>query len=627
MRPRGFCRVGRGGGRISVWLAGAALGAWLLVPGAALPAPPGASGQASAKSPEITEPEKRSPRLTAPARQPSSQPARLPAAQTAQSRKGMAVTANPHATRAAVEVLRAGGNALDAAIAAQWVLNVVEPQSSGMGGGGFLLLHLPDGRTVALEGRETAPAAAGPDLFVAGGSPQPFYPQRISGGRPVGVPGLPALLAEAHQRYGRTPWPRLTAPAQALARQGFPVSARLAALLAQEQERLGKFPSTRKVFFSPGGVPWKEGEILKQPDLADTLEVIGQQGPEPFYRGKIAQDLVNIVRRTPENPGLLTLEDLAAYHSLEHPTLDSTFGGARVVSFGPPTSGGVAMLEILNLLEAHPPRGKNPYSPENIHRFVQAVRVAYADRDRWLADDAFERVPAKELSGKAYARRRSAALDWDGPLVSVEAGVPPGWSGPLPGLGASLEQPSTTHLSVVDADGMAVSLTSSIEMAFGSGLVVPGRGFLLNNQLTDFSPLPADSQGRPAANRVAGGKRPRSSMTPLLVLKDGKPWLVLGSPGGPRIPQYTAWALVLMLENGWSAPRALAAPHVTHLGGTTFLEPFPPLTPTAQTWLAKKGHRLEMVPQDSGLHAVTRLPKGWWQGTADPRREGLPLGP
>lgn len=569
------------------------------------------------------------------------------AGRTAVARHVMAVTANRHATAAALEILRAGGNALDAAAAAQFVLNVVEPQSSGIGGGGFLLYYRARSREViAVDGREEAPAAVTPQLFLrADGTPEPFYPGRITGGRAVGVPGLLKALQKALRRHGRLSLERVLRPAIRLAAGGFAVSPRLAALLRRGAERLRQFPATRAIFFHPGGGPLRAGEILRQPDLAATFRLIAGEGAGVFYRGVLAQDIVRAVRGAPVNPGLMTRRDLAGYDAPFRAPVKGAYRGYTLYGMGPPSSGGVTLFQILHLLQAAPPLPAGAGAAARVHRFAQAARLAYADRARYLADPDFFAVPVVGLLAPSYARRRAAAHRWEAPLAPVEAGRPQG-AGPGPpiGSGAPWHQPegfSTTHLTVVDEARNVVVLTSSIEQAFGSGMVVPGRGFLLNNQLTDFSARPRDRGGREIANRVeggrrprrtaldgpnrSGGKRPRSSMAPTLVFKDGKPLLALGSPGGSLIIQFVAEALLRVLDGGMPLERALSAPHRTHLRGSTFLEPGAPAALVAR--LQKLGHKVRVRKQTSGLHAVRiEGAAGLLYGAADPRREGTAEG-
>ncbi len=442
----------------------------------------------------------------------------------ASGRHFMAVTANPHATAAAVEMLRAGGTAMDAAIAAEMVLNVVEPQSSGIGGGGFLLHYRAADRSIrAYDGRETAPAAARPERFQKpDGEPLAFY-DAVIGGRSVGVPGLLAMLELAHKEQGRLPWARLFQPAIRLAEQGFPVSPRLHRLIARDRF-LARTPAARRLFHHPDGSALAVGETLRNPELAATFRLIARAGSQAFYQGPLARDLAAAVLAQPG--GDLTPADLAAYRPRVRQAVCGPYRGYRVCGMPPPSSGGVTVLEILGLLSRYPRPGVGPLAPLAVHRFAEAGRLAYADRNRYLADPDFEDVPVAQLLDPAYLARRAALIDDAASLGQAEPGLLHDHAGQADG--APLELPSTSHLSIVDAKGNGVAMTSSIEDAFGSRLLV--HGFLLNNELTDFA-FRDRVDGRPVANRVAGGKRPLSSMAPTLVFdKQGRALRPAGLP-------------------------------------------------------------------------------------------------
>jgi len=559
----------------------------------------------------------------------------------ARARHAMVAAAHPLAVQAGLEMLRAGGNAVDAAVAAALALNVVEPQSSGIGGGAFLVLRV-GGRVVTIDGREEAPAAATPEMFLEDGRPVPFYPERITGGRAVGVPGAVRAYEKALARFGRLGLARVVAPAVRLAEAGFPVTDRLAAALRRHRERLARFPATRALFFTAAGAPLPVGAPLRQPALARALRTIAAGGAAAFYTGEMARAMVAAVRDAPVAPGVLSLADLAGYDAPLRAPVRGTYRGLTLYGMGPPSSGGVAVLQMLGLLEPFDLSATPRHGPVMLHRFVQAVRLAYADRARYLADPDFALVPVAGLLDPGYLRRRHAALDWTAPLAPVEAGEPPGAGGAARGEGPAPESPSTTHLSVVDAERNLVALTATIEQAFGSGITVPGWGFLLNNEMTDFSARPRDRAGRPVANRVEGGRRPRrtalehpateggkrmrSTMAPTLVLRGEEPLLVLGSPGGSRIAQYVAWVLIQVLDHGLDLQDAIAAPHVTFAGGRTRVEPGL-LTAETRAALEALGHRLEVGPQVSGLHGIRIDPAtGVLTGGADPRREGAAAG-
>lgn len=538
----------------------------------------------------------------------------------ARSPRSMVVTAHPLATAAALEMLRAGGGALDAAVAAQMVLNVVEPQSSGIGGGGFLLHYAAAGREVmAYDGRETAPTAAGPERFLdPSGAPLPFA-EAMVGGASVGVPGLLAMLEMAHRDHGRLPWGRLLDPAIRLAEAGFPVSPRLHALLAGERHLAGN-AAARALFFDTGGAPLAEGALLRNPELARVFRRIAREGSGAFYRGSLAGEMAAAVRGHPTRPGDLSEADLAAYRAQRRPALCRTYRGYRVCGMPPPSSGGVTTLQILGLLERLAPLPEGPMAPLAAHRFAEAGRLAYADRARYLADADFVPVPVAGLLDPDYLARRAALVDDGFSLGRAPAGEPP--AAGLRAMGQEAERPSTTHLSIVDGEGNGVALTSSIENAFGSRILV--RGFLLNNQLTDFSFLPG-SLGRPVANRVEPGKRPRSSMAPTLVFDArGRLYALLGSPGGSRIINYVARALTALLD--WRLPpqQVVALPHVGSRNGDTELERGTQAEALAAP-LRARGHPIAIVDMTSGLHLIVRG-DGGWLGAADPRREGQAQG-
>ncbi len=536
----------------------------------------------------------------------------------------MAVTAHALATDAALETLRRGGGAIDATIAAQLVLTLVEPQSSGIGGGGFLLYHDARAhRVLAYDGRETAPAAARAERFLdADGKPLPFR-DAVASGLSVGVPGLVPMLELAHRRHGRLPWASLFQPAIRLAEQGFPVSPRLAQLIA-EDAALRDSPSARGYFFHADGTPLQAGERLRNPALAATLRALARDGARALLDARhpsgLARDLVAAVRGH-ARPGDLAPGDLVAYRARLREPVCTPYRDWRVCGMPPPSSGGIAVAQMLALLERFPPMA-DMAAPAAVHRFAEAGRLAFADRARWLGDADFVPVPRAGLLSRAYLARRSTLIE---PTESLDKAVPGHPEGAVtsPAEATAAELPSTSHLSVVDDAGNAVSLTSSIEDAFGSRILV--RGFLLNNQLTDFAFQPADVAGRPAANRVAPGKRPLSSMAPTLVFdRNGALYAVLGSPGGSRIINYVARTLLALLDAHLPPDAALALGHAGSRNGPTELE-----AGTAAVALAAPLHALghEVASEDmtSGLHVIVRAPGGWL-GAADPRREGVAAG-
>ncbi|PWR22293.1 gamma-glutamyltransferase family protein [Zavarzinia compransoris] len=551
--------------------------------------------------------------------------------QAGKARDFMVVAAHPLAAEAGRAILAEGGSAADALVAVQLVLGLVEPQSSGLGGGGFLLHWSAEaGRLITLDGRETAPAAAGPDLFLgADGKPLPFF-AAVVGGRSVGTPATLRLLEEIHRRAGRLPFERLLAPAIALADAGFPVSPRLAALIAAEGERLKHDGEAARYFFAADGRPLAAGAVLRNPAYAETLRRIAEGGVDAFYSGEIADDIVARVTGDALNPGALAESDLENYKVIERNPVCAPAFGYDICGMGPPSSGGIAVIQILSLAEAGGLGALAPGSAAAWRVIGEASRLAFADRERWLADPAFFRVPANGLIAPGYLALRARLLDGtaaQGPVMPgpVPAGQPAQDSGhlaPLPGAGAGPDFPSTTQVVIRDAAGDVISYTGTIENGFGSRLMV--RGFLLNNELTDFSFAAADAAGLAVANRVEGGKRPRSSMAPTIVFRDGRPVLAIGSPGGSRIIGFVAQALIGHLVWGQDPATALAAPHLLNRFGPFELEAGTAASDLAPG-LQALGYRTEITDLNSGLAAIAIGPDGL-SGAADPRREGAVAG-
>ncbi len=539
------------------------------------------------------------------------------------ARDHIIAAANPHAANAGLAVLRAGGSAVDAAVAVQMVLTLVEPQSSGIGGGAFMLHYDTKTKEIgAYDGRETAPAAATEDLFLRpDGTPMKFF-EALVGGRAVGAPGVLRMLELAHQRHGKLPWRDLLAPAIALAEQGFAVSPRLHALLARDRH-LKLQPAARRYFYKTDGMPRDIGTILKNPELADTLRRIAENGADAFYSGDLARTIVEAVKAH-KNPGLLTLNDLSNYRAKLRKAVCRPYRAWRVCGMPPPTSGGLTTLQILGLLEGHDLPGLAPGSADAVHLISEASRLAYADRGRYMADADFVAVPVKGLLDPAYVSGRAKLINSGTAMGKASAGDVPGRQGRVFD-GISPELPSTTHFSIVDGWGNAVSMTSSVENAFGSRLLV--GGFLLNNQLTDFS-FRAERDGKPVANRVEAGKRPRSSMSPMLVF-DGRQAggdfrAAVGSPGGSRIIAYVTKTLIALLDWSLAPQAAVALPHHVNRNGTTDLEQGTPLA-ALEPVLTDMGHKVKVRGLNSGLHVIAKVPNGYLGG-ADPRREGVVLG-
>ena len=533
----------------------------------------------------------------------------------------MVVAAHPLAAQAGEQILDAGGSAADAAIATQLVLNLVEPQSSGIGGGAFLL-HF-DGRRHRLavyDGRETAPMAATERLFLdADGQPLRFV-DALVGGRSVGTPGVVRMLDAVHRRHGRLPWARLFEPAIRIAEEGFAVSVRLNRLL--ESDRFLRLDADAKaLFYHPDGHALAVGEILRNPTLAQVLRRIALEGPVAFYAGPVADAIVDRVRSHPKAPGTLALVDFDRYRVVEREPLCAPFLRYRVCTAPPPSSGGVVLLQLLDVM-AHSPALQLPAGHlMAVHAFAEAGSLAFADRDRYLADPAFVSVPTRALLDPGYLAERRELIDPRRSLGIARAGELSQQLVSPPGV--TLELPSTTHLSIVDREGNAVSMSSSIESAFGSRTLV--KGFLLNNQLTDFSFQPA-RDGAAVANRVEPGKRPRSTMAPTMVFDEtGALRMLLGSPGGPWIAGYVAQALVLRLAQDQPLDRALAWPHWgSRNTGVVDLERGTEAARLAGP-LGLLGHEVRLIDMASGTHAIERS-GGQWVGAVDPRREGLAIG-
>jgi gamma-glutamyltranspeptidase/glutathione hydrolase len=537
----------------------------------------------------------------------------------------MVATANPLATDTGYRILAAGGNAVDAAIAVQLVLGLVEPQSSGLGGGAFMLVHDARRRKlVAYDGRETAPAAARPDRFLdAAGKPMAFH-AAVVGGRSVGVPGVPRLLELAHRAHGKLPWARLFEPAIALAEHGFAVSPRLHALIASETHF--RQPRIRAYFLDAGGAPWPVGHTLRNPAYAATLRTLARDGAGAFYAGAIADDIVATADGFAANPGDLTRADLAAYRAVAREPVCGRYRRYRLCSMPPPSSGGIAVLQTLAMLERFDLAAMGAETFWSVHFISEAERLAYADRLRYVADPAFVDVP-DGLLDPAYLAARGDMIRSDRVLGRVSPGDPPQRAG-QPRVawadGEAPEFPSTSQVVVVDAAGNAVSMTTTIEDQFGSRLMTAG-GFLLNNELTDFAFVPAGADGHPVANRVEPGKRPRSTMAPTIVYDaQGRVAMLTGSPGGSAIVNYVVKTLVAMIDWGLDPQAAAALGNFGNRSGPVELEANAPVAALAPK-LRAMGHAVKVEVETSGVQSIVRT-GGGWVGGADPRREGVARG-
>ena len=648
------CRRGAPGRRVAL-AAFTVLGALALLT-AVLPAASAAAGVAPGVAPGVTP--GTAPNVApaanraapAPASAPTSAPATLAAAPEQASgwtdrplshaRRDMVAAANPLAVDAGVAVLARGGSAIDAAIAVQMVLNVVEPQSSGIGGGAFLLHYDGVKRSlVTYDGRETAPAAATADQFLTpAGNPQTLT-AAIDGGLSVGTPGLLRMLELAHRRHGRLAWSSLFSEAIRLSEEGFEISPRLHIQIRAAAARMkAQGDPVASYFLKPDGSAREAGTLLRNPALADTFRRVAAGGADALHTGDLAQAIVQKVRGHPTRPGRLSLADLAGYQARERPAVCGPYRAYRICGMGPPSSGGIAVLQTLGILERFDLRAMKPGTTDSVHLISEAYRLAYADRGRYVADADFIAVPTAGLLERDYLRTRAALIRMDRSMGVTAAGLPAGAQ--ARGPDESPTQPSTSHLSIVDAAGNAVSMTTTIESGFGSLQMV--GGFLLNNQLTDFSFTPADGRGDPVANAVAPGKRPRSSMAPTLVFDAaGEVEAIIGSPGGSGIIHHVVKTLVGLIDWDLDIQQAIALPNFgAQATPHTWLERHTGLTGLADE-LRARGHTVLTLDVNSGLHGITfngrradgragsfaRDPsRGDWAGGADPRREGAARG-
>ena len=534
----------------------------------------------------------------------------------------MVTAANPIATQAGADILAKGGNAIDAMVTTQLMLGLVEPQSSGIGGGAFLVYwDAKSQQLTTYDGRETAPLDATPRLFQDdNGEPLKFY-DAVVGGRSVGTPGTVKLMWDTHQKYGKLAWTDLIQPVVDVAKQGFEISPRLATLIEKDAERLSRFATTKAYFFNSDGLPKTAGTLLKNPEYAATLTAIAKGGAQAFYQGKIAEDIIETVQSAPGNPGVLAQKDFNAYSIKQRDAVCSAYQSFDVCGMGPPSSGALTVGQILAITENFDLKAWGPDNAKSWQVIADASRLAFADRGMYMADEDFVPMPTQGLLDKEYLKQRAQLIQPGKALESVSAGSPPWSYAQRQSMDESIELPSTSHFNVVDKQGNVVSITTTIENAFGSRLMT--NGFLLNNELTDFS-FRSHKEGKPIANRLEPGKRPRSSMAPTIIMQDDKPYMAIGSPGGSRIIGYVAQAIIAHTQWGMDIQQATNQPHLLNRFGTldveqgTSAEKFKPQ-------LEEMGFKVNVRDLNSGLHAIL-LQDNQLQGAADPRREGTAIG-
>lgn len=546
---------------------------------------------------------------------------KITAKQSVTANQYMVAAANPLAAQAGYEVLKNGGNAADALVAVQTVLGLVEPQSSGLGGGAFLVYYdAKSNKLTTFDGRETAPLAARPELFQdENGEPLKFY-DAVVGGRSVGTPGTVKLIATMHEKYGQKEWSELFAPATKLATEGFIVSERLASAIASDKERLSRYPDTKAYFFTPEGEPLEQGSTLKNSAYAQTLTTLAKEGPNAFYQGQIAKDIVAKVTGVKDNPGHLSQLDFDHYTVVERETTCAPYHEFDVCGMGPPSSGALTVGQILGISSHFDLKTMGPDDPASWQVLGDASRLAFADRGRYMADTDFVPVP-EGLLDPDYIASRASLIQAGKALDSVSPGEPP-WAEKIAlADDQSIELPSTTHLVIADKEGNVISMTSTVENGFGSRLM--SNGFILNNELTDFS-FASYKDGYPIANRVEPGKRPRSSMSPTIVMKEGQPYMAVGSPGGSRIIGYVAQTLIAHLDWGMDIQAAIDMPHMVNRFGTYDLEEGT-LAEEFKEPLEEMGFKVNVRDLNSGIHAIL-FKDGQLIGGADPRREGIALG-
>lgn len=568
--------------------------------------------------------------------------------------EGMVSTSNRYATLAGVETLRRGGNAIDAMAVVQFVLTVTEPYASGIGGGAFIMIYdAESGEVLALDAREEAPEAFTPDAFLdENGDPLPFFEERVPGGNSVGVPGTLYGVARALEEYGTLTLAEAVQPAVNLARDGFVIDAYFAEQIENTRERLELFPSSVELFFDENGEPLPAGTVIVNNDLADTLELIGEEGIEAFYGGEIGADIVDAVQNAPVSPGVMEISDLESYRAVYREPVTTNYRGYDVYGMNMPTSGGTSLMMMLNVLEAFDLNSMGHGSLDYLTTMANAQNIVFADRNAYMADADFVDVNVAGMLDEGYARERRGLIEstFAAVPVPVAPGTPPVVEEGVDEAAFDIYSPlghvdtesvTTTHFSIIDNERNMVSVTSTIEQFFGSGLVVPGRGFLLNNELTDFSARPTDADGNPIANAPAGGKmerrtalgddaetlggkRPRSSMAPTLVLRDGQPFMAVGSPGGSRIIAYNLNVITNVIDFGMDPQQAVNQPRVVSRNGSMNLDS-EWYTPAIVGALEARGFSVNEGNTGS-VQAVVVGDDGMLLGAADPRRNGVALG-
>ncbi|WP_373746494.1 gamma-glutamyltransferase [Neisseria dentiae] len=541
------------------------------------------------------------------------------AQQLVEAKEFMAASANPLATEAGYEVLKRGGSAIDAMIAMQTTLSLTEPQSSGLGGGAFLVYWDNQAKKLTtFDARETAPQAVTPQLFLdENGKPLEFM-QAVVGGRSVGVPGVPKLLEDVHKRYGKLPWKTLFAKPVALAERGFAVSPRMAKSIEQNRQYLQRYPETA-AYFLPGGKPPAAGDVLKNPKFAASVKLLAAKGSAPFYRGKPAENIIKAVNGAKDNPGKITAADLKNYRIIEREPVCAPYREFEICGMDAPSSGGIALAQIFGVMRHFDMKAMGAGNIQSWRVLGDASRLAFADRDYYVADPAFADVPVRAMLHPEYLKLRAGLIaNSYGALPQVS----PGGFARTQGKGQGMELPSTSHIAVVDKGGNVVSMTTSIENAFGSTLMA--NGYLLNNELTDFAFNPVDEEGKTVANSVAGGKRPRSSMAPTIVMKNGEPYMAVGSPGGSRIIGYVAKTLTAHIDWGMDIQAAIDLPNMLNRGSAYELEENSAAAAKAPD-LEKLGYKVQVRDLNSGVQGIV-IGKNGLQGGADPRREGRVMG-